>query len=99
METLDQNNLDAQKKAHNEDTVGRLIYKVFSTPEGEILLKTLKDSWVTVPASQRIQKQEDQSSDGTMWYELGRTDAYYRLKISYDNYVTRATQLGESLDD
>ena len=98
METLDEKNLEVQKKAHKDDEVGRLIYKVFSTPEGQILLNTLKDSWVTVPASQRIQKQE-QSSDGTMWYELGRTDAYYRLQISYDNYVTRATQLGESLDD
>ena len=99
MEEIHAGQIDQIRLMHHQDEAGRTVAKILDTDLGKKFMEILFHDLVIAPRDERILSNEPKVSEGILAYNMGKSDAYYRIAKCGEEYSKRAEQLGEVDND
>ena len=92
-------NPEQELNAHKEDEVGQIIATIMNMDIGKKFMEVLYNDLVSNPRMERILSSDPRVSEGKLAYDMGKSDAYYKIKLCGESYIERAKQLGEPINE
>lgn len=96
MTTTSPEDLSTLREQFEADHISALVYKVFSSDEGQQLFRTLEDMWFKQPMKSRLQDPKPGLTEGELAYSLGQQDAYNRIRLAYEQYGYMSKTLADA---
>mgnify|MGYP003630382823 CR=1 FL=1 len=89
-------------ETHNQDEVGKVVAAFLELDIGKRFMELLYIELVENPRMERItgldsnlERVEPRIDQGELAYDMGKSDVYYKIKLSGELYKERTKNLGE----